>query len=593
MGDSEGKNRSSFDEAVSALLSPLHQATTKEEIAKAAQRRVKTVEDMRHYWRLIQGADWHKSLPSRIIHITGTKGKGSTACMCEAILRSHGYSTGLFTSPHLLDIRERIRWNGRPVHANIFSKVYWRLREKLEASTAEQTDIDCPPRLPGYFRMLTLMAVYAFCQLEVDVMILEVGMGGRYDATNFIHVGSSQLQQRYVCGVTLLDLDHTRILGNTLELIAWEKGGIFAVDKADKTNLTPRPTSQQGKGEDAPSRFGDDSFEDSRKNNGMSIFFILDSNTAGTVRVFRQCAHNEGRGGKLELVDATGTSLRKTLDGQSLGLAGEHQYGNATLAFRLCESVLDGTGRVIDMADESTIEALTSVVWPGRCQTENWAPSRSSPSSFTFHLDGAHTPQSLKSTVQWFKSKLQAQATTQCMEGGTEDERHSPVLVFGCSHERDPVELLRLLTSVHFSHVYFAKPDSSRPSPVKLRSDVELLEADNNIEVIPELLARSQTGADATWQETCASIWRHLTYSKVSAASDQISPRSIDKLRYNLTVGEVLNELVKYDNIQNDSSNTTKNVLVVGSLYLVGSFLNAMEWKEDSSPDCEQNLASA
>lgn len=201
-----------YETALEALFSPLHQATTKAEIAVTSARRTRTVQDMRHYWSIVtrphpppcdgggvrhelaEGGDGGGgvsfdlsaskptfSSPARLIHITGTKGKGSTATLCESILRGHGYSTGLFTSPHLLDIRERMRWNGRLVHKSIFGRVYWKIRAALEraAAVADDDDDDTaqddpPPTLPGYFRMLTLMGMYTFL-LElpaVDVLIV-------------------------------------------------------------------------------------------------------------------------------------------------------------------------------------------------------------------------------------------------------------------------------------------------------------------------------------------------------------------------------------------------------------------------------------
>ena len=215
--DEEGKLLQS---AVQALFSPLHQSTTKEEIIKAAKRRTETVNDMRKYWNCIKvhnsssgssssSSSRRRRRKRRMIHITGTKGKGSTACFCESILRANGYSTGLFTSPHLIDIRERIRWNGQPVHPNIFGRAYWKIRHDLEETSRMGDDDDDDdnklPILPGYFRMLTLMAFYILeVQLDVDVLIFEVGMGGRYDATNFWDITN---ETKVVCGVTKLDLE--------------------------------------------------------------------------------------------------------------------------------------------------------------------------------------------------------------------------------------------------------------------------------------------------------------------------------------------------------------------------------------------------
>ena len=497
-----------FESAVQALLSPLHQASTKEEIAKSAQRRTKTVEDMRHYWAKLKPA---LHFPQRIIHITGTKGKGSTACMCESILRKHGFSTGLFTSPHLMDIRERIRWNGLPIHPNIFGSVYWKVRNDLEECSEEEDPVDdhehedqFPKQLPGYFRMLTLMALHTFCRLEVDVMILEVGMGGRYDATNFLGELPNTVR---VCGVTLLDLDHTRILGNTLEQIAWEKGAIFAVDKTSKQAISPKPNLQRDSNREHETTKDWETPEpvlipSSKKQKLAVSFFVLDSNTPGVLEVLRQCATVEGQGGGVELVDANGAALRSALQERPLGLAGQHQYGNATLAVHLCQTVMgEKVGNVpgsgISLNDSTTLEALSSASWPARCQTVLRKP-------FTFLLDGAHTPHSMGATVEWFTQTMNGN-----IERKTTSSRTRPVLVFTCSHERNPVELLNLLVPAHFSKVYFAKANSSRPSPISIPSATELLQS-QNICVRSELLPLSKKDGVVTWQETLASIWKHL-----------------------------------------------------------------------------------
>mmetsp|Transcript_31266 Transcript_31266/g.51611 ORF Transcript_31266/g.51611 Transcript_31266/m.51611 type:complete len:119 (+) Transcript_31266:75-431(+) len=111
-----------FDTAIAALYSSEHQARTKEALQKTALRRECTIQDMREYMRRA-GTSLPQSVA--IVHITGTKGKGSTACLCESILReSAGKKTGLFTSPHLVDIRERIRIGGRPISKQVFGQAY-------------------------------------------------------------------------------------------------------------------------------------------------------------------------------------------------------------------------------------------------------------------------------------------------------------------------------------------------------------------------------------------------------------------------------------------------------------------------------------
>lgn len=559
-------DRSSYEAAVAALMSPLHQATDKDSLEKSAARRVKTVADMRNYWGRIQwGSDGTAPPPKQMIHITGTKGKGSTACLCQAILQIHGYSTGLFTSPHLMDIRERIRLDGRPIHHNIFAKAYWKIRNDLEAyDPPPNHDVDDLPRLPGYFRMLTLMAFYVFSRVPVDVWIIEVGMGGRYDATNFLDRDS--ILERSICGVTLLDFDHTRILGNTLELIAWEKGGIFAVDKAKTTDLTPKP--------DESLEPGNSPVNPSTTSDTLCSHYILDSNTEGALQVFQQCAMNEGCGGILKLVDAKGAAVRQALGNTPLGLAGEHQYGNANLAVHLCHEAIatknggarQGSLSVSELLhDTQTLYGLTHAQWPARCQTV-----RTGGSPFTFRLDGAHTPQSLTATMQWFTHVAEINPRR--------------VLVFNCSHERNPVELLYLLKHGGFTAVYFAKPDSTRPSPVSQPTARELLE-EANMEVRQDWISSVLHGAEKeTWQETLGILWKHVMASVTAPPSELAAHNHRHTQHYsihmtcNKRASEILHDLTT-------NSIQPTEVLVTGSLYIVGSFLTALDWKEEGSPD--------
>lgn len=176
-----------------------------------------------------------------LIHISGTKGKGSTSSLTQSIIRNYPgdkpIKTGLFTSPHLVAVRERIRINGAPISEALFAKYSQDVWERLEATKEEAlAEIEASnkdakaalrntrehPDKPIYFRYLTLVALHAFIQEKVDCAILEVGVGGEYDSTNII-------EKPIVCGITALGLDHVSVLGNTIDQIAWHKAGIIKV----------------------------------------------------------------------------------------------------------------------------------------------------------------------------------------------------------------------------------------------------------------------------------------------------------------------------------------------------------------------------
>ncbi|KAG7202509.1 hypothetical protein KM043_017072 [Ampulex compressa] len=115
-----------------------------------------------------------------VIHVAGTKGKGSTCAFTESILRKHGFRTGFFSSPHLISVRERIRINGEPVSQSIFTHYFWRLYKQLEDKKDHESD------MPTYFKFLTVLMFNIFLEENIDVAIIEVGIGGEYDCTNII-----------------------------------------------------------------------------------------------------------------------------------------------------------------------------------------------------------------------------------------------------------------------------------------------------------------------------------------------------------------------------------------------------------------------
>ena len=150
-----------------------------------------------------------------IVHVAGTNGKGSICAMVESGLRAAGRRTGLFTSPHLLEPTERIRIDGEPVSAGQFAAAFDRVHEAVERLLAAGA-IDLHTT---YFETVTAMALLIFAEAGTDAVVLEVGLGGRLDATN---VAMPEL-----CVISQIDFDHERYLGRSLEAIAGEKAGIL------------------------------------------------------------------------------------------------------------------------------------------------------------------------------------------------------------------------------------------------------------------------------------------------------------------------------------------------------------------------------
>ncbi len=145
----------------------------------------------------------------KFVHIAGTNGKGSCAAMTASVLRAAGYRTGLFTSPYLWRFNERMQLNGRPIDDEVLADVTARLKPHAEAMADHPTE----------FEMMTAAALLWYAEEKCDVVVLEVGLGGRFDATNVIEAPE-------VSVIMNIGLDHTEILGNTLGQIAFEKAGI-------------------------------------------------------------------------------------------------------------------------------------------------------------------------------------------------------------------------------------------------------------------------------------------------------------------------------------------------------------------------------
>jgi len=268
----------------------------------------------------------------RIVHIAGTNGKGSTAAMIESGLRAAGYRTGLFTSPHLVEPTERIRIDGSPVRAEEFAAAFDQVHSCAEALLGrDRIDLH-----PTYFESVTAMALLLFRGRGVEFAVLEVGLGGRLDATNVV--------APELCVITPVDFDHEAFLGKSLEAIAAEKAGI----------LKPG----------APAVFAMQRGESRR---------VLDARAAELQVAVSYSAEVEVSG---VVLNPRGSCFTWAGEGIDVPLPGEHQVENArtAIAALLCLGVPEAAVR----------EGLARTVWPGRLERVAVNPE--------IILDGAHNP---------------------------------------------------------------------------------------------------------------------------------------------------------------------------------------------------------
>ena len=271
----------------------------------------------------------------KFVHIAGTNGKGSTAAMLAAVLQSAGYRTGLYTSPHLLRFHERMRVNGEEID----DKSLIALTNTVRRAAAQMRE------MPTGFEIMTAIAFLYFVQERCDIVSLEVGLGGRMDSTNVIPAPE-------VCVVMNIGLEHTAILGDTLEKIAAEKCGII-------------------------------------KRGAHAVLF---GQTEGVEAVAREKCTQEG-------VALTVTAQEKlerissSLDGQvfkyrgrgpyHLRLLGEYQLLNALTVIDTCTALCSRGWE--KLTDEAIDSGLSAARWPGRLELLRRSPD--------FIVDGAHNPQ--------------------------------------------------------------------------------------------------------------------------------------------------------------------------------------------------------
>jgi len=345
----------------------------------------------------------HERLP--VVHVAGTKGKGSTAAMIAAVLTASGYRTGAFTSPHLERLEERLAIDGTPCSPAELVELVDRV-----VPAAEQMDRAAaaagPPEIgPTYFELTTAMAMLHFAERGVDLAVFEVGLGGRLDSTNVC--------TPLVSVITSISFDHTRQLGNTLASIAREKAGI----------IKPGVPVVSGVVEDEPR----DVIRRTCRDHGCPLVEL------GTDFDFdyRLPCH-------LEAAPALGgLDFRYRVSGReqgyrdlALGLLGRHQAANAAVALATLEE-LKRQGRQIP--EEAVRAGLAGVACPGRVEVVSHRP--------TIILDVAHNTASVDALLEVLEGCLSAR---RCL------------LVFAATHDKDLRRMLERLLG-RFDEVIFTR----------------------------------------------------------------------------------------------------------------------------------------
>lgn len=297
-----------------------------------------------------------------IVHVAGTKGKGSTCAFVDSILSRYQIvgrkrsKVGLFTSPHLIAVRERIRIGSAPISEELFAKYFFQVWDRLEANGAHvaaaagdgvegEGGAAAPGSKPIYARYLTLMSYHVFLSEGVDVAVYETGIGGEFDATNVV-------ERPVASGISTLGIDHVYVLGDTVDKIAWHKAGIMK--------------------------------------SGCPAFTV--EQVPAAKEVLRQRAGVKG-------VDLKVLDIDPRLAGVKIRPDAAFQKRNASLAVALAETALQkldpGFKSDPERLPREFVEGLEQVVWRGRCEVKE-------EEGVIWHVDGAHTVDSLKMAARWF-----------------------------------------------------------------------------------------------------------------------------------------------------------------------------------------------
>lgn len=338
----------------------------------------------------------HKSL--RVVHVAGTKGKGSTVAMCAAILQAAGYKTGQYLSPYVYDVRERIQINAVPIPQADFAR--WVTTIKPHIDDLEATDFGPTTE----FELKTAVGLCWFAEQGVDYAVLEVGLGGRLDATNVV-------PRPLVTAITSIGFDHMELLGHTLPEIAREKAGIIKPGVPCVCGV-PQGTEAYS-----------------------VIAHVCRDNNAPLLPPARVQADADGT--------LTFTTPRRAVHGLRLRLRGAFQHANAAVALAALDAILGSAN--LNVSDDAVREGLACAFLPGRLEKMSDQP--------TVVVDGAHNEMAAEALADALRTEFHA------------DTRRL-VLVIGLKRNHDPRSFLAPLAALRPALLIATEP-GFQPRPAQ------------------------------------------------------------------------------------------------------------------------------
>ena len=332
----------------------------------------------------------------KIVHVAGTNGKGSVCSFIANTLKEQGYKVGLYTSPYLETFTERIRLNGENIPEEDVARIVTIMKDKIEDMVKEGY------AYPTEFEIETAMAFYYYCEQNADYVVLEVGLGGRYDATNVV-------KSPLVSVIVSLSLDHIGVLGDTLGKIAYEKAGII------KENSIAVVYKQKEEAEEVikdvckekNTKYIEANFEDMKIKKSDIYSQVFDC-----------------------------TILGERMEDMEISLIGEHQVNNAILALTVIKVLRDE--RQVEISEDAIRRGFLNTKWPGRIEKIKDNP--------VFIIDGAHNEDGAKSLSKALDKHFKGKKMT---------------LLIGMLKDKDIDGVLELLMD-KFNKVITTTPDNDR-----------------------------------------------------------------------------------------------------------------------------------